>query len=828
MSRRLTRNRPADAMLASGAAIKDDLPPLPTRFTSTYGAQINYAIYNPLKGRRRDLQTAIDVALRNQDDDAESVNSELMEQFMQETPDARQSRRETALRQRKAKAELEAMTPSYSPLASRDPKNSDQEHDASALSPAGFTRRKRVVPARRRQEDAQQESFLEHAQITGLEDPQSDSDMDLAQNSRDHLSPDQTSTSYDIAPRPSSPANFSKDDLDAVEGETVCGTDEEDLANQINQVERHSPQSRRPAPSLDKRSDMSDSSFNREGGIYSLASFTTMVNKTVVGSAHLFIKATLVVMVLVFWVTSWNWVSAHYTTNPTLKDWDFVWDSSNGIMDNLEQFIPLVRVEPILYLAHGNDSSLEENATIFKSFREQLKLQKKKLEILEKSNSLNTNTREWLEQKLPDLVVVERGGDTLRLPANLYHGIRDSLIKDGVFFNMGKTRGGKFEISSTRQWDAVIQGLEEHGYAKKTDIATLESGITDKAWRDFHRENDRRLSELSGKIDALGKPGNAASHSVITRAQLIEEMDREFSRTKNLMRKEIEALEERLMKNLEKAIKSASAASSAAHMTHAQVKILVSKMISQATTEGQLSALSSHEIRSDYNSTLSNQVNYFTVGAGASVVPHLSSPFFRNKDAMRNKQIGGSSKWKGDTVSSIEPATVLSGWADDGECWCGAIGITKNGLRQGTTVSIQLSHMIVPQYFVLEHVVKGATLDEEARPRDIELWAYIEDLGVRKRVQEFAETHLPVFHDDQGRPVGKPFSIDGFAKIGAFTFPASEHSREYVQQLPQELADLGVETDNIRVVAVTNYGDKDKTCIYRVRMYGARLGISGN
>ncbi|PHH51259.1 hypothetical protein CFIMG_007236RA00001 [Ceratocystis fimbriata CBS 114723] len=808
MPSRVTRSRPAaDSILATGAAIKDDLPPLPTRFTSTYGAQVTYAIYNPLKGRRRDLQTAIDHALRNQDDDADSIDSELMEQLMQETPAARRSRKETALRAR-AKSKAEADSPTYTAAPASDSGDYHDEDTDVAATPVAFTRRQRVLPARRREEERIQrekiqQQLLDDAQISGHEDSQLQSDQEEEEE------PDEEEQHIH---------NATKEEISIVEEEPVSAAQEPTSKDQEQVTLSHKLELERRA--REKRSDASDASFNREGGLYGEASFKHLLKRAVASVASLLYKGSLGLIVVVFWAALLAWISAHYTVNPALAEWDVVWDNSNGLWENVAQFSPLVPIAPLSHSTHNEGSFDGNNSAIISAFSQELKRQKKKLASLETSNSLNTEARERLQKMLPDLIVVERDGGKLRLPSNLYHAIRDDLIKDGIFFNMGKNHGGKFEISSPRQWEAMMHRIDKEGYAKKSDISPLEPGVTSEVWREFRRQNDKLLAEIKKSIP-VAEIANVPDSKVVTRSKLIEEMDAEFARTKKMMRTELETLEERLMKKLETAIKAAGSTTSAAYMTRSEVTALINTMLRKAVSEGQLNALADREIRSDFNSVLTQQVNFFSPGAGAQIIPQLTSPHFNNEDVKRNREIKGSGAQKtAEGVSDITPASALSDWTDDGQCWCGSIGITRRGERQGTIVSVQLSRYIVPEHIVLEHIVKGATLDEPARPRDIEVWAYIEDLTIRERVDRFISKYLPKFVDEDGKPIGNPSSIDGYVKIGVFTFPASEHSREYIHRLSPDLAELGVETTSIRVVAATNYGDKDKTCFYRIRMYG--------
>lgn len=114
-----------------------------------------------------------------------------------------------------------------------------------------------------------------------------------------------------------------------------------------------------------------------------------------------------------------------------------------------------------------------------------------------------------------------------------------------------------------------------------------------------------------------------------------------------------------------------------------------------------------------------HKVNFLSVALGALVDPANTSPTLGSKLGAPARAILWLSPRAPETIvrAPQPPVSALTTWQEVGDCWCSAS-------RDGTTqLSVLLGRDIVAEELVVEHVPVGASLEPEAAPRTIELWA---------------------------------------------------------------------------------------------------------
>ncbi|MCJ1382295.1 hypothetical protein MMC17_005408 [Xylographa soralifera] len=210
-----------------------------------------------------------------------------------------------------------------------------------------------------------------------------------------------------------------------------------------------------------------------------------------------------------------------------------------------------------------------------------------------------------------------------------------------------------------------------------------------------------------------------------------------------------------------------------------------------------------------------NRVNYFSRGLGATIDPHLTSP--TRKLTVRTRSWFGLSSYE---LRTPDPITAILPWSDIGDCWCAP----PSGGRAQLTVL--LPRKIVPTHLVIEHIPEGATLDIGAAPKDVELWVQIEDPEARMRVINAAMT-VPTLAEEsllaaRTMPVyGAATALDkSWIRIGRWEY--NIHAANHVQsfEVPVELDHFQVAIDKVSVRVRNNWGMKDYTCLYRLKMHG--------
>ncbi|KAJ5339631.1 hypothetical protein N7452_006359 [Penicillium brevicompactum] len=113
-----------------------------------------------------------------------------------------------------------------------------------------------------------------------------------------------------------------------------------------------------------------------------------------------------------------------------------------------------------------------------------------------------------------------------------------------------------------------------------------------------------------------------------------------------------------------------------------------------------------------------HKVNFLSVPMGALVDPTNTSPTLGSKIRSPARAFLWLAKVPQAVVRAPQPpVSALSAWQEVGDCWCSA---SRGG---STQLSVVLGRDIVAEELVVEHTPWGSSLEPEAAPRTIELWA---------------------------------------------------------------------------------------------------------
>jgi hypothetical protein len=517
------------------------------------------------------------------------------------------------------------------------------------------------------------------------------------------------------------------------------------------------------------------------------------------------------------------------------------WYGWEDFSHNLGQLIPFRIRYPLSILSDGDTTDL---------FR-QLREYEYEVASLRKASRVHDSSLLKLEQIVPKVIHMKLGHDGKPvISQEFWHALADMIRKDGSILSFTKDRNG-YQFASDEQWLAIKKRIEsDHTLGSKSradpnksNISTSEANrlveeTLSRSWEGWLRSNEKKVAEilrphlpsqhdknlekeLQEQIDKILKTQVNDSNIkdvVVTKEEFIRHLKTEFAVHRNEIKAEILELEDKLTSLVQGSVDAAVKELPPAGLTRHEVTTIVDTMIRKAIANAGLEALAKGKINANFDQVMQHQVNYFSLGSHAIVDPKHTSPTFQRKGTSGGRLV---EQWKRSMKS--HPATAaLVGWEDVGDCWCGAKSVDRYGSPLGVFISIQPGHTLIPQHVVVEHILPGATLDPDARPRDIEVWAYIEELFTRNRVMDFSSAHFPV--DSGNRHIyNDPHFGDGYVKIGQFVYESSNtHNGRYIHQLSQELIALNAVTDNIILRAVTNYGSDDHTCFYRIRLFGEK------
>ncbi|CAG8902611.1 unnamed protein product [Penicillium nalgiovense] len=114
-----------------------------------------------------------------------------------------------------------------------------------------------------------------------------------------------------------------------------------------------------------------------------------------------------------------------------------------------------------------------------------------------------------------------------------------------------------------------------------------------------------------------------------------------------------------------------------------------------------------------------HKVNFLSVALGAMIDPAKTSPTLGPKQSASLRALlwANSFMSRRPIRSQQSPMSALTTWEEVGDCWCSA---PRNGTTQ---LSVLLGRDIVAEELIVEHIPVGASLEPEAAPRTIEVWA---------------------------------------------------------------------------------------------------------
>lgn len=516
----------------------------------------------------------------------------------------------------------------------------------------------------------------------------------------------------------------------------------------------------------------------------------------------------------------WHRIGSSSDWDRTRGGYGLEWYGWNHMGRNIGQLIPYDLRHPLGFLDDAEYSALRDHI-----YSQDGRITK----LTDLSNDVRQATRK-LEDILPRVISVKQDRKTSKLviQQDFWHALRDLMHAEKSILTLARGRDGWNSISD-EHWVALLRRLKAEGVLSKKDVDGIVQEAVSSSWERWLMKNSGKVDKVLG-ASSSGQPlspdakkqvenlvreklsGPGLRDTVVTREEFIREVEKSINAHKREAEAELAQVQDSLRDMVEAATKAAQTSSSG--LSRQEVIALTNDIVNKAISNAKLEAVARGSINHDFELDLSRRINYFALGNGATIEKSLTSPSY---SPPHHKLRWGSAEWTKALVSSprfvAEEAAALTAWEEAGQCWC-AGNKFDDAEHHPADINIRLARAVVPENVVMEHIDPAATLDPKAMPRDVEVWALVDEYTRRKHARDFMFASWPA------TPKEHPLLAKGFLKVGQFCYDYERATNGVmVYRVSDELARLGITTDLVLVRAVSNHG-ADHTCFYRVRLYG--------
>ncbi|KAK4034633.1 hypothetical protein C8A01DRAFT_18580 [Parachaetomium inaequale] len=483
------------------------------------------------------------------------------------------------------------------------------------------------------------------------------------------------------------------------------------------------------------------------------------------------------------------------------------WYGWNDWANNAGQFFPSPLLHPLGVLTNDQYDDLKD--------------------YLQRRTTTTEAAVDNLKSVLPKVVSVRKDKKGKIIIADeFWAALKDKIQHDSRILSLDE----KSRVSD-KHWKAIEQRLKDAGLLGKPLSADDVERIVDKAapasWEKWLQKNKQKVADTIGQGKGSPKsPSRGSDETTVSQDEFMRELTDRLAKSK----KEVDTEMGGLRKELDGVLREVKKLASEGGMTKAETTSLINKVVDTEITRrlARIGGSKSGTVAS-IDAAFRNRVNLFSPGNNAVVDITKSSPTYKfTVPLVGTKEYLKAMRAQPQFMQ--DKSQALQRWTDPGHCWCA--GTQGGGGDSNRTIpavlAVRLPRFVVPQHILLEHIDPAATTDPLAMPRDVEVWAMFDEHARRERVLDWMAAQFPRdmgrgTSGDRDRDAANGKLIDeGWAKIGQFAYEHRPHDEGvYVHQLSRDLVErLGAATDFVMVRAVTNYGAKDHTCFYRVRMYG--------
>ncbi|EGX53703.1 hypothetical protein AOL_s00006g31 [Orbilia oligospora ATCC 24927] len=352
----------------------------------------------------------------------------------------------------------------------------------------------------------------------------------------------------------------------------------------------------------------------------------------------------------------------------------------------------------------------------------------------------------------------------------------------------------------------MIRFAQTHGGSS----AAVRSNSDSYNWQDFLKTNAAKLQGYIGDISEEKWRKAISDGIVVTREDMMKVIREQLDSARgvaernnnDLMRKlvlEAEGVANNAASRAATSISSAALAAVTNYMRNFQGSSSTSSRYGDALIQAAL-----HQ----YSATILQKPDYALLAHGTLIDPRLTSSTYDPYDTPG--LLGKLTAFL--RPGPNEPAHILTESTNVGDCW--------SFPQASGQVSLLLAEPIYPTDVTIDHVPRGISGDVSSAPQEIEVWVKIEDEFLRDQAGKAASVAIGEVSDNAST---RHYLANGYVRVASFIYDINSQYPIQTFALPIELEKLGVSVRSVSFRILSNWGRKEYTSIYRLRVHGITL-----
>ncbi|CAO1627157.1 unnamed protein product [Sympodiomycopsis kandeliae] len=351
-------------------------------------------------------------------------------------------------------------------------------------------------------------------------------------------------------------------------------------------------------------------------------------------------------------------------------------------------------------------------------------------------------------------------------------------------------------------------------------------------WNTFQLSNEASLRELIGQESRNVFDTQRAKYSILSRSDFLDLLSKELDGMKGVLEEKFNENAQGLQNDILSKVRSQqqmyedsgswptkktgskggvvdSSAGSLPGVDDISLSHIQTKDGSDAT--GAILTLIDAALES-YSADRINRPDYALFSAGGRIIPSLTSPtyeFSHPKGPVKKKYLPWTSTAV-ETYSGRTPVHALHPDNSPGMCWSFKGSIGQLGIRLSKPIVISDISIDHPSLSILP---EGGG---DTAPREISISGYLESDSDRKRYAEYQSTKSS--SEEEFYQV--PTSMPNYIHLSTFTYSLDKKAVQTFAIQNEAVRVLQLPISILQVTILSNYGNQEFTCLYRVRVHG--------